>query len=64
MDKDQELRDFASGTRRFEPSPKATLKEALTNLGKQIRARPYRRTEAQIEASVRVSQRIMGERDE
>ncbi len=64
MDKDKELKAFASGTRHFEASPKPTLEEALGTLRKNIRRRPYLRTERQMETSKRISDRIMGERDD
>ena len=63
MAKDQELRTFASGTRRF-PANTTTLSEALKILEKKIRARPYIRSQEQIDAAKRLSDRIMGESSE
>ncbi len=62
-DKDPELHTFATGMPGAE-SPKSTLKEALTGLGRAIRKKPYLRSEAQQAAAKRVSDRIMGERDD
>lgn len=64
MAKDQDFARFESGTRPFEPTPRPTLTDVLKTLGKNIRARPYRRTEAQKLAANRIADRIMAERDE
>jgi hypothetical protein len=64
IQKDPELHTFRSGTRHFEPSARPTLTEALQELDRQRRLRPYRRTQVQIDAAKRVSDRMMGERDD
>lgn len=62
-EEDPELHTFASGTRRFESSIPATLPQALNLLEKARREKPYKRTQVQMDASKRISDRIMGERD-
>ncbi len=63
-EKDPELSKFASGTRRFDQSPKSTLKEAIAELDRKRRLKPYLRTDKQIEAAKRISDRMMGESDD
>lgn len=64
MTKDIDLQRFESGTRRFEPTPPTSLSDALKTLGKNIRARPYRRSQAQKDAAKRIRDRTMGEANE
>lgn len=64
MEKDPELHRFASGTRRFEAPTRSTLPQVLTALGKEIRKRPYRRNQEQLDAGKKLSNAIMGERDD
>jgi hypothetical protein len=62
--KDQDLLRHESPFR-VPPSPKATLKDAQEILKSRIiERRPYQRTRRQADDAKRVSDRIMGERNE
>jgi hypothetical protein len=64
MEKDPDLHTFASGTRRSERSAPATLPEAFDVFKKGLRGMPYRRSPQEKNDAKRVSDRIMGERDD
>ena len=61
---DPDFHVFASGATRIPPSPRSSLKSELIKFGDLPNQRRYKRTKKQKDDAKRVSDRIMGERDD